>query len=141
MYMFRLSLIEGIVLDYDAFSLARAYLRPTIGSTIPFVSTLSNRNGSLYGPRYKIFAVLNLAYDSAKIVPSPNYTLSVDEVYKQRVVSLITESGRLDSQSCESTCFYSTTRHARPLLGTRLDFQNHQHCQFVRSGREKSLGR
>jgi hypothetical protein len=50
MYMPRLSPIEGIVLDYDTFSLARAYLRPTIGSTIPFVSTLSNRNGSPYQP-------------------------------------------------------------------------------------------
>jgi hypothetical protein len=48
-YMPRLSLIEGIVLDYDTISLARAYLRPTTGCTIPFASTLSNRNGSLYG--------------------------------------------------------------------------------------------
>ena len=57
-------------------------------------------------PRYKIFAVLNLAYDSAKIVPSPNYTLSADEVYKQLVVSLIKESGRLDVLSLANLPVY-----------------------------------
>jgi hypothetical protein len=57
-------------------------------------------------PRNKIFAVLNLAYDSAKIVRNPNYTLSVDEVYKQLVVSLIKESGRLDILSLASLPVY-----------------------------------
>jgi hypothetical protein len=57
-------------------------------------------------PRYKIFTVLNLAYDNARIFPSPNYTLSVDEVYKQLVISLIKESRRLDVLSLASLPAY-----------------------------------
>jgi hypothetical protein len=111
---------------------------------VPFPSSALYRTGIALctDPRYKIFAELNLDYDSAKIVPSPNYTLSVDEVYKQLVMSLIKESGRLDVLSLASLAAYP--RHLDmpvPSWGTRLDFQSHQHCQFVRSGREKSLGR
>jgi hypothetical protein len=80
MYMPRLSLIEGIVLDYDTFSLARAIFDKQLG--VPFPSSALYRTGMALctDPRYKLFAVLNLAYDSAKIVHRPNYTLSVDEV-------------------------------------------------------------
>jgi hypothetical protein len=83
--------------------------------------------------RYKIFAVLNLAYDSAKIVPSPNYTLSVDEVYKQLVVSLIKESGRFDVLSLANLPVYPRQLDMPVPSWVRLDFQSHQHCQLAHS--------
>jgi Heterokaryon incompatibility protein (HET) len=107
MYVPLLSLIEGIVLDYDTFSLARAYLRPTTWSTISLLQALYRTGMALCtDPRDKIFAVLNLAYDGAKIVPNPDYTIPVDQVYKQLAVSLIKETGRLDILSLANLPVY-----------------------------------
>jgi hypothetical protein len=88
---------EGIILDYGTFSLARAYLRPTTWGTISLLQALYRTGMALsMDPRDKVFAILNLAHDGAKMVPNPDYSLSVAEIYKQLVVSIVKDTGRLD---------------------------------------------
>ncbi len=88
MYLPLLSQIEGIVLDYGTFSLAPAYLRPTMWGTTSHLQALYRTGMALStDPRDKIFAILNLAYDGSKMVPSPDYSMSIAETYKQLVVS------------------------------------------------------
>ena len=106
MYMPLLFDTEGIVLEYDTFSLTRAYLQPTTWKKISLLQALYRTGMSLStDPRDKVFAVLNLAYD-AKIVPNPDYTKSIEEVYKQFVVSLVKETGRLDVLSLANLPVY-----------------------------------
>ena len=57
-------------------------------------------------PRDKIYSVLNLAYDGAKIVPNPDYLMSVEETYKQLVISLVKKTRRLDVLSLTSLPVY-----------------------------------
>jgi len=107
MYMPLLFDIEGIVLEYDTFSLTRAYIQPTTWKRISLLQALYRTGMSLStDPRDKVFAVLNLAYDGAKIVPHPDYTKSIEEVYKQVVVSLVKETGRLDVLSLANLPVY-----------------------------------
>ncbi|KAE9374405.1 hypothetical protein N431DRAFT_405034 [Stipitochalara longipes BDJ] len=107
MYMPLLFDIEGIVLDYDTFSLTRAYLQPITWNKISLLQALYRTGMSLStDARDKVFAVLNLAYDGAKIVPNPDYTMSAREVYKQLVVSLVKETGRLDVLSLANLPVY-----------------------------------
>lgn len=107
MYLPLLFEIEGIVLDYDTFSLTRAYLRPTTWDAISLLQALYRTGMALStDPRDKIFAVLNLAYDGAKIIPNPDYSMSIAEVYKQLAVSLIKKSGRLDILSLANLPVY-----------------------------------
>lgn len=107
MYLPLLSDIEGIVLDYDAFSLARAYLRPTTWTGISLLQALYRTGMALStDPRDKIFAILSLACDGAKMVPNPDYSMSIEEIYKQLVVSFVKESGRLDILSLANLPVY-----------------------------------
>ena len=106
-YMPLLSQIEGIVLDYDTFSLARAYLRPSTWNNMPLLSALYRTGMALStDPRDKIYSVLNLAYDGAKIVPSPDYSVSVEEVNKKLVISIVQKTKRLDVLSLASLPVY-----------------------------------
>lgn len=97
MYLPLLNKLEGIVLEYDAFSLARAYLRQKNWKRASLLQALYRTGMSLSSePRDKIYAVLNLVQDGGKIVPQPNYSLSIRDVYKGLVVSMVRETGRLD---------------------------------------------
>jgi hypothetical protein len=44
----------------------------------------------------QIYAVLNLAQDGDKIVPQPDYSLPIRDIYKLLVVSMVKQTGRLD---------------------------------------------
>jgi hypothetical protein len=100
MYLPLLSKFEGIVLEYDTFSLARAYLRRETWKDVSLLQALYRTGMSLSSePRDKIYAVLNLANDGGKIVPHPDYSLSVGEIYKNLVVSVVKQTGRLDALS------------------------------------------
>jgi hypothetical protein len=106
-YLPLLSQTEGIVLEDDIFSLARAYLRPTTWSQISVLRALYRTGMALStDPRDKIYAILALAYDGAKIVPNPDYTLSIEEIFKQLVISLVKEIGRLDVLSVANLPVY-----------------------------------
>ena len=97
MYLPLLSKLEGIVLEYDTFSLARAYLRQETWKGVSLLQALYRTGMSLSSePRDKIYAVLNLAQDGDKIVPKPDYSLSIRQIYIQLVVSMVQETGRLD---------------------------------------------
>jgi hypothetical protein len=64
---------EAIVLEYGTFSLASSYLRQTPWIDKSILQTLHKTGLALSsGPRDKIYAVLNLASDGAKLIPRPD---------------------------------------------------------------------
>ena len=106
---------EGLILDYGTFSLARAYLHKDPWKDNSLLHTLYKTGLALSsGPRDKVYAVLNLASDGAKVVPHPDYKLSVAETYKQAVVNIIMSSNRLDILSLAGVLVYPTLNIVLP---------------------------
>jgi hypothetical protein len=97
MYIPLLREYEGIVLEYDTFSLAHSYLRPKDWEDVSLLQALY-RTGMARSsePRDKIYAVLNLARDGQTIVPHPNYSLPIAVIYQELVMSLVTKTKRVD---------------------------------------------
>lgn len=97
MYLPLLRKFENTVLEYDTFSLAYAYLQQENWREMTLLQALYRTGMSLSSePRDKIYAVLNLAQDGDKIVPQPDYSLSIRDIYKQLVVSMVKQTHRLD---------------------------------------------
>ncbi|KAE9365790.1 hypothetical protein N431DRAFT_562510 [Stipitochalara longipes BDJ] len=98
---------HSIILDYGTFSLAPSYLRqsPWIDNSI--LQTLYKTGLAVSSdPRDKIYAILNLANDGAKLVPRPDYKLSAAEVFTQLVSRIIQTTNRLDVLSLASPTVY-----------------------------------
>jgi hypothetical protein len=101
---------EGLVLEYGTFSLARAYLHRDPWKDDSLLRTLYKTGLALSSdPRDKVYAILNLASDGAKIVPHPDYKWSIAETYKQAVVNIIRTSNRLDILSLAGLPVYPRT--------------------------------
>ncbi|KAN0090561.1 HET domain containing protein [Hyaloscypha variabilis] len=100
----------AIVLEYGTFSLASSYLRQTPWIDNSILQTLYKTGLALASdPRDKIYAVLNLASDGAKLIPRPDYKLSTAVVYTQLVISIIQSTNRLDVLSLASSTVYPRT--------------------------------
>ncbi|PQE13628.1 heterokaryon incompatibility protein [Rutstroemia sp. NJR-2017a BVV2] len=98
---------EGLILDYGTFSLASAYLYRESWKYDSLLCTLYRTGLALASdPRDKVYAILNLASDAAKVVSRPDYRLSIAETYKQAVVNIIRTSNRLDILSLAGFTVY-----------------------------------
>jgi hypothetical protein len=99
---------EGIVLEHSTFSLAYSYLRPESWKKVSLLQALYRTRMALSSePRDKIYAVINLAEDGEKIVPHPNYSLSIQKIYAQLVVDMVKQTSRLDILSFVGLPVYS----------------------------------
>jgi hypothetical protein len=88
---------EGIELYGDSITLGNTYLRAHSWDTHNLLQTIYTTGKSLASnSRDKIYAVLGLASDTRQLVRAPNYDLTVEEVYKQFVLSCVNEYQTLE---------------------------------------------
>ena len=58
-------------------------------------------------PRDKIYPIIDLSEDWKKIVPHPNYSLSIQKIFTQLVVDMVKQTGRLEILSFAGLPGYS----------------------------------
>jgi hypothetical protein len=88
---------EGVELDGDSITLGNIYLRPYAWARRPLLQTLYTTGKSLASDnRDKIYAILGLSSDSYQIMESPDYSLTVEEVYKQFAVRFVSKYQSLE---------------------------------------------
>ncbi|KAH6706510.1 heterokaryon incompatibility protein-domain-containing protein [Leptodontidium sp. MPI-SDFR-AT-0119] len=88
---------EGILLSGDAITLANIYLRSNAWEKRNLLQTIyTTGRSSATDNRDKVYGVLGLAYDAGKLIGTPNYSLSIEEVYKRFAVSWVREYATLE---------------------------------------------
>ncbi|KAG4441005.1 hypothetical protein IFR05_003512 [Cadophora sp. M221] len=88
---------EGILLSGDAITLANTYLRSNAWKKRNLLQTIYiTGRSSATDNRDKVYGVLGLAHDAKKLIGTPNYSLSIEEVYKRFAVSWVREYASLE---------------------------------------------
>ena len=123
---------EGIWLDGDPITLGATYL-PQHASLKPLLlQTIYATGKSLASDdRDKIYAVLGLAQDLRQLVEAPDYSLPVEEVYKQFAISFVREYQSLEFLSLAGLPVYP--RRPGLSLPSWIPDWNHRECGTINS--------
>jgi len=107
---------EGIELSGDAITLANTYLRPHAWKTRNLLQTAyATGKSSATDDRDKIYGVLGLAQDATALVGTPDYLLSIEQVYKRFCASFFQQYQSLEFLSLAGQpVFGRTSRIALP---------------------------